>query len=106
MGFYELRDMETCFRNPIWKKINQDIYLLKDREGSWIIQQNFTSCGVQANSQIYFGTSPSKCLPTKSKNFKELVILQNCGSKKTKGSDPLDSTMYSAGADRKPIVRF
>ena len=69
MGFYELRDMETCFRNPIWKKINQDIYLLKDREGSWIIQQNFTSCGVQANSQIYFGTSPSKCLPTKSKTL-------------------------------------
>ena len=24
----------------------------------------------------------------------------------TKGSDPLDPTMYSAGADRKPIVRF
>ena len=23
-----------------------------------------------------------------------------------KGSDPLDSMMYSAGADRKPIVRF
>ena len=69
MGFYELTNMENCFRNPVWKKFNQDIYLLKDREKSWVIQQNFTGCGVQAYSQIYFGTSPSKCLPTKSKTL-------------------------------------
>ena len=65
MGFYDVRT-EKCFRNPVWKKVNQDIYLMKDKEGSWIVQQNFTECGLHSNGQIYFGTAPSKCLPTKS----------------------------------------
>ena len=68
MGFYELVIGQNCFRNPVWKNVIQEIYLLKDKQGSWVIQQNFTGCGIQANSQIHFGTSPSKCLPTKSEN--------------------------------------
>ena len=74
MGFYELRT-EKCFRNPVWKKVNQDIYLLKDKEGSWIVQQNFTECGAHANSQIFFGTSASKCLPTKSEMFSLMNVV-------------------------------